>query len=45
VRFCRFTLFHLRERAIPVWIILGHGAVAPTGFGLLLVAIYAAIYA
>jgi hypothetical protein len=35
-----FTLFHLRERAIPVWIILGHGAVALTGFGLLLAAIY-----
>jgi predicted membrane channel-forming protein YqfA (hemolysin III family) len=35
-----FTLFHLRERAIPVWIILGHGAVAVTGFLLLLAAIF-----
>lgn len=35
-----FVLFHLAERAIPVWIILGHGAVALTGFGLLIAAIY-----
>jgi predicted membrane channel-forming protein YqfA (hemolysin III family) len=35
-----FTLFHLRGKLIPVWIILGHGAVAVAGFVMLLMAIY-----
>jgi hypothetical protein len=35
-----FTLFHLRGRLLPVWMMLGHGAVAVTGFVMLLLAIY-----
>jgi hypothetical protein len=35
-----FTLFHLQGKLIPVWIMLGHGAVAVTGFVMLLLAIY-----
>ncbi|MEX2140265.1 MAG: hypothetical protein WD894_13455 [Pirellulales bacterium] len=35
-----FTLFHLRGRLLPVWMMLGHGAVAVAGLVLLLLAIY-----
>jgi hypothetical protein len=35
-----FTLFHLRNRLLPVWMMLGHGAVGATGLVLLLLAIY-----
>jgi predicted membrane channel-forming protein YqfA (hemolysin III family) len=35
-----FTLFHLRGRLLPVWMMLGHGAVAIAGFVLLLLAIF-----
>jgi hypothetical protein len=35
-----FTLFHLRNRLLPIWMILGHGAIAATGLVLLLLAIY-----
>lgn len=35
-----FTLFHLRNRLLPVAFMLGHGAVAVAGFVLLLLAIY-----
>src|SRR5688572_29874704 len=35
-----FTLFHLRGRLLPVWMMLGHGAIAAVGLTLLLLAIY-----
>jgi hypothetical protein len=35
-----FTLFHLRGRLLPVWMMLGHGAVAAAGLALLLWAIF-----
>jgi hypothetical protein len=35
-----FTLFHLRNRLLPVAFMLGHGTVAVVGFVLLLLAIY-----
>jgi predicted membrane channel-forming protein YqfA (hemolysin III family) len=35
-----FTLFHLRGRLLPVWMMLGHGAVAAVGLVLLLLAIF-----
>jgi predicted membrane channel-forming protein YqfA (hemolysin III family) len=35
-----FTLYHLRGRLLPVWMMLGHGAVAATGLVVLLLAIY-----
>jgi predicted membrane channel-forming protein YqfA (hemolysin III family) len=35
-----FTLFHLRGRLLPVWMMLGHGAIAVAGLVLLLLAIY-----
>jgi hypothetical protein len=38
--FGMFTLFHLRGRLLPVWMMLGHGAVAVTGLVLLLLGIY-----
>jgi predicted membrane channel-forming protein YqfA (hemolysin III family) len=38
--FGMFALYHLRGRLLPVWMMLGHGAVAATGLVLLLLAIY-----
>jgi hypothetical protein len=35
-----FTLFHLRNRLLPIWMMLAHGAVGVTGIVLLLLAIY-----
>ena len=35
-----FALFHLREKALPIPLVLGHGAIAVVSFVLLLVAIY-----
>ena len=35
-----FTLFHLRNRLLPVWMMLGHGAVGMAGLVLLVWAIY-----
>lgn len=35
-----FTLYHLRGRLLPVWMMLGHGAIAVAGLVLLLFAIY-----
>jgi predicted membrane channel-forming protein YqfA (hemolysin III family) len=35
-----FTLFHLRGRLLPVWMMLGHGAIAAVGLVLLLLAIF-----
>jgi len=35
-----FTLFHLRERPLPIPFIVGHGLIAVTGFVLLLIAIF-----
>ena len=36
-----FVLFHLREKALPIPLVLGHGAIAATGLVLLLLAMYA----
>lgn len=33
--------FHLRERALPVWLVLVHGGIAVVAFGFLLVAVLA----
>jgi predicted membrane channel-forming protein YqfA (hemolysin III family) len=35
-----FTLFHLRKKLLPVWMMLGHASVAVVGLVLLLSAIY-----
>jgi hypothetical protein len=35
-----FTLYHLRGRLLPVWMMLGHGAVAAAGLALLLFGVY-----
>ena len=35
-----FVLFHLRERPLPIPLVLGHGAIAVTAFVLLLVGIF-----
>jgi len=35
-----FVGFHLKERALPIPIVLGHGLIALTGFALLLAAIF-----
>lgn len=35
-----FVGFHLKEKPLPILFVLGHGAVAVTGFVLLLVAIF-----
>ena len=35
-----FVGFHLRGRLIPVPIVIGHGLIAATGFGLLLFSLY-----
>ena len=35
-----FVLFHLREKPLPVPLVLGHGALAATAFVLLLVGIF-----
>src|SRR5688572_9950214 len=35
-----FVLFHLRLKPLPIPLVLGHGAVAITGFVLLLIAIF-----
>jgi predicted membrane channel-forming protein YqfA (hemolysin III family) len=34
------TLFHLRNKLLPIWMMLGHGGVAVVGLVLLLLAIY-----
>ena len=33
-----FTLFHLRQKALPPSLVLGHGAIALTGLGMLITA-------
>lgn len=35
-----FTLFHLREKPLPIPLVLGHGAIALTGIVLLLIAMF-----
>ena len=35
-----FALFHLREKPLPIPLVLGHGAIAVTAFVLLLVGIF-----
>ena len=35
-----FLLFHLRERPLPIPLVLGHGAIAVTAFVLLLLGIF-----
>jgi hypothetical protein len=35
-----FVLFHLREKPLPIPLIFAHGAIAVTGFALLLFAIF-----
>ena len=35
-----FALFHLREKPLPIPLVLGHGAIAATGLVLLLLAIF-----
>jgi hypothetical protein len=35
-----FTLFHLREKPLPIPLVLGHGLIAVTSFVLLLVALF-----
>ncbi len=35
-----FAAFHMRGRLLPVWMMLGHGAIAVAGFVMLLMAIY-----
>jgi hypothetical protein len=35
-----FVLFHLREKPLPIPLVLGHGAIALTAFVLLLVGIF-----
>ncbi len=35
-----FLLFHLREKPLPIALIFAHGAIAVTGFVLLLLAIF-----
>jgi hypothetical protein len=35
-----FALFHLREKPLPIPLIFAHGAIAVTGFVLLLLAIF-----
>ena len=36
-----FTLFHLREKPLPIPLIVAHGSIAVAGFVLLLVALFA----
>ena len=36
-----FVLFHLQKKALPIPLVLGHGAIAATGLVLLLLAMYA----
>jgi len=35
-----FTMFHLKGRALPIPLVLGHGLLALTGLGLLLYTLY-----
>ena len=35
-----FTLFDLRKKLLPIWMMLGHGGIAAAGLTLLLLAIY-----
>jgi hypothetical protein len=35
-----FALFHLRDKPLPTPLVLGHGAIAVTGFVLLLLALF-----
>jgi hypothetical protein len=36
-----FVLFHLREKPLPIPLVVGHGAIAVTAFVLLLIGIFA----
>jgi hypothetical protein len=36
-----FVLFHLREKPLPIPLVIGHGAIAVTAFVLLLIGIFA----
>jgi hypothetical protein len=35
-----FLGFHIRERPLPIPLVIGHGLIAVTGYGLLLVALF-----